>query len=261
MARRAWPWIALLGQAAGAATGCEGTEVGNPVEQTPLTLLARSSDEGRVQLGAEPGGDAGSATAVGIDALWVVLGDLRFVMDEDCASDRDTRITVRGPIVADLSAGPTELDALLADGAYCRVRVPLARAQADDLADDRAPDALDGQSVLLEGRRPDGTAFSILSRIKRELELRTRGEPFTLERASRAMILSLDVAAWLDGVDLDGAVPDASGTVVIDEAHDRARLAAFEDNLAASLRLYRDLDEDGTLDDRELSQELAGSAP
>ena len=256
MARWRTRWRRWLAASATVAAGCTGTEVGNPVEETPLALLARSSDAAVVSRGNGDAGDSGAPSGATLDALWVVLGDLRFVTDADCASDRDTRITVRGPVVAELSSGPEELHAVLANGPYCRVRVPLDRLNPA-LVDAGTPEALDGHSVLFEGRRADGTPFRILSRDKRELELRTRSEPFTLERTERAMILSFDVAAWLDGVDLDGAAPNASGEVVIDETVDRTRLAAFEENLGTSLRLYRDLDEDGDLDPGELAEELA----
>jgi len=243
--------VAALATCVVVGAGCAGTEVGNPVEESQLALTARSSDPD-VRLGESDAGAAGTT----IDDIWVVLGDLRFVEDDDCSSDRDTRVTVRGPIVAEISQGTELLTALLADSQYCRVRVPLDRATS---LDGDVPAELDGHSLLLTGHRADGVPFRIRSRDKRELELRSRGAPFGLGEGSRSMIMAFDAGAWLHGIDLASAVPNAQGEVLIDQGSERALLATFEANLADSLALFRDVDADGALDASDLEVELATS--
>jgi hypothetical protein len=199
-----------------------------------------------------------------VERAIVIVGDVRFVLDDDCGNDADTRITMPGPTLVTLTDGPSPYQVALQDGAYCRIRLPLVRAGVGmgtfgDDAGGATPSLLEGHSVLVTGRRSDGAPFTVRSRSRSELSVRSRDEPFVLGEAGRALILAFDAGIWWDGVDLDGAVPDASGAVTIDDATDRASVSAFEANLSRSLGLFRDGDEDGTLDTAELEDELAAA--
>lgn len=243
---RAWPLamaLAMLG-------ACAGTEVGNPAtDAEPLTiaLSARSSDPG---VAFEDASDV----AVVVDELWVTLGDLRFVLDDDCASDRDSRFTLPGPTVAELSHSLERLEADLPDADYCRLRVSLERASADD---PDVPEQLVGYSALLRGHRSDGVGFLIRTRDKPDLVLRSMDEPFRLHGDDSPLVLGFDAAAWLNDIDLSGLEPDGAGEIVIDPDHETTLLRLFETNLRASLGLYRDLDRNGAIDDREADTPLA----
>ena len=136
------------------------------------------------------------------------------------------------------------------------MRVPLEPVRE---LGDGVPAELEGHSVLLLGERADGTPLQIRSRMRRELELRSKDEPFQLAGTMRAMILAFDAAVWLRGVDLEGAVPNAEGEIIVDDMHERALLDAFEANLDVSLKLFRDLDADAALDAHDLAAELAAS--
>lgn len=244
-----------------AATGCEGTEVGNPVEQLELALTARSSAENVTLEGpaeaADSGADAGSSagTAVlAVDTMWVSLGGVRFSLDDDCSSDRDTRATVAGPVVAELTEAPTVLSAELPDADYCGLRVSLERATDEDPL---TPDELVGYSVMLEGRRGDGVRFRIRSRDKTDLVLRSKGEPFRLEGNESPMFLAFDAAAWLEGVDVDSATVNDEGAIAIVPSQNAELLRVFQTNLRRSLSLFKDADENGELDGDEMDDPLA----
>lgn len=249
--------LALLLAVAGA--GCEGTEVGNPdVEPVQLSLTAHSSSAD-VAFAAdaeddEDGGSDGPAGTAGVtvERMWVSLGAVRFVLDDACGRDPDSRTTVPGPIVADLAGEPTALTAKLPDADYCSVRASLERAGAGD----DVPAELVGYSALLAGVRADGVPFQIRSRSKPDFVLRSRGEPFRLASDAKPVFLAFDAGAWLNGVDLAAAEPDAAGKVLVELPGD-PRLRTFESNMRSSLSLFKDADKNGALDRGEAGAPLA----
>lgn len=245
--------FALASAVVAAAASCTGTEVGNPVaEPVSVSLTARSSSQD-VALAWDGHQDAGSASIV-IDELWVSLGDARFVIDEDCSAKRDTRIVIDGPFVTDLAEGPAALAQRLPEGNYCSVRVSLERAAAGDAG---FPTELTGHSVLLHGQRSDGTPVVIRSRDKPDFVLRGRSEAFRVEDAHNALFLAFDAAAWLEGVGIESATPNAAGEILIEPGSDDARLRTFETNLKRSLALFKDGDRDGALEASEADEPLA----
>jgi hypothetical protein len=236
-----------------ASASCTGTEVGNPVaEPVSVSLTARSSS-GDVALAFEGDDDAGTGSMV-IEELWVSLGDARFVIDDDCSAQRDNRVVLDGPFIADLAEGPSALAERLPQGSYCSVRVSLERAPASDAG---VPDALAGHSVLLRGHRADGVPVVIRSRDMPDFVLRGRGQAFRIEDAQNALFLAFDAAAWLEGVELDMATPNAGGQIVIEPGFEDARLRAFEANIKRSLALFKDGNRDGALAPSEASDPLA----
>lgn len=235
---------------------CTGTEVGNPVaEPVSVSLTARSS-VGAVALVREGDEDTGGST-ITIDQVWVSLGDARFVIDDDC-SGQMARAVVDGPFLADLAKGPAMLSARVPQGEYCSVRVSLERAAA---ADAGAPNALAGHSVLLHGHRADGTPVVIRSRDKPDFVLRGRTETFRIEDAQQALFLAFDAAAWLEGVGIETATPNAQGEIVIEPGTEDARLRTFETNVKRSLSLFKDGNADGTLAPSETTEPIAAPTP
>jgi hypothetical protein len=226
---------------------CTATETGNPVGEQRLALTARSTDQG-VALG----NDAASGR-VRVDEAWVVLGDIRFVQSARCDSGPEQQAEIPGPRIVDLVAHPLPIEFAADATSYCRVRVPLDRAEGDE----GAPAALDDHAILIRGERADGTPFELRSRQKREADIRARGEPFTLADGGDALILAFDVGRWLSGVDLDGADTDSDGVIRIDEDHERDRLDVFEENVEAAMELFRDGNGNGRLDDGEPDSPLA----
>jgi hypothetical protein len=242
-----------------ASAGCEGTEVGNPnVEPVQLSLTAHSSSDGvTFAADADDDEDAGSdgpagTAGVTVERMWVSLGAVRFVLDDACGRDPDTRTTVPGPIVADLASEPTALSAKLPDADYCSVRVSLERAAAGD----DVPAELVGYSAVISGVRADGVPFLIRTRSKPDFVLRTRGEPFRLASDASPVFLAFDAGAWLAGVDLAASAPDADGRVLV-ETPGEPLLRTFETNVRSSLSLFKDADKNGALDRDEVATPLA----
>jgi hypothetical protein len=222
-----------------AVAGCSASETGNPLSGRTLTLRARSSDP---VVGIGAGADA----ALRVEAAWVVLDDIRFESAAQCDSGETREADIEGPIIVDLVQRPEPLALALQDTAYCRVRVPLDRAER---VPSGAPQELQDASIVVMGRRADGARFSIRTRREREAELRSDAAPFEIDDATAALILAFDVGQWLAGVDVEGAEPDEAGVVRIDDDNEDDRLERFEENVEAALELFHDRDEDGALDD------------
>ena len=230
--------------------GCTATETGNPVAEVQLSLTAGSST---TEVGL---GDAAGAQ-LQIEQAWVVLGDVRFVPSADCDAGGETRVEVPGPNAVDLIAAPTAFSFAVEDRDYCRVRVPLERAEEPPSG---APSELEDHSVVLLGSLRDGTPVLVRSRDKREADVRSRGMPFRLGDVEQDLLLVFDLGGWLEGVDLEGAELQEDGRLVVDDDSNRELLDAFEDNLRQSLELLRDLDRDGQVDDEERAERLASGA-
>jgi hypothetical protein len=106
-----------------------------------------------------------------------------------------------------------------------------------------APSELADHGIVVRGRLDDGTRFLIAHPEQDELELASSDDVF---EADQDLLLSFDVARWLDGIAIAGATRESDGSVRIDEDHNRALLDAFEANVECSLELYRDADGDGS---------------
>jgi hypothetical protein len=229
------------------ATACTVTETGNPPFAGQMALTADTSDPDVVGLGG------GTGAAI-VEEAWVGIGDIRFVRAVVCDAPGETEVDVPGPVIAELVAEPAVVSVELAGDDYCRVRVPLDRVGA--LPSGAPPDLVD-RSVVLLGRRSDGTPFRIASRIERESDVRSRGAPFELSEGLRAVVLAFDLALWLEDVDLGTATVDADGTIRVDDDTNRDLLDAFEASAERALRLFRDTDQDGVLDPEDRTELLA----
>jgi hypothetical protein len=216
-----------------ASAACTGTDTGNPYPQR-LTVSAHSSDTGAFAVRIPDGGGV-------VAEAWLSLDPLGLIADGDAACD--TGIAGGdGPIdlgVADHGAGDTTLDITLTAGDYCAMTLPFTLAAAPLPAG--APAELDGASITLTGTTAAGTDFVIASDLTAEITLTGPGA-LAFDEDLGPLFLGFDVAAWLAGVDIDGAGADP---VLIDPAINADLLADFEANLAAGVELYRDLDGDG----------------
>lgn len=235
----------------GALSACTATETGNPVTSTEMALTSHTSDP--AVAGFDPAPDS-----VVIDALWLGLGDLRFVLNDVCDDIGDTRIDLPGPHIEELAAGPAALPMFdLDEGAYCRVRVPLERVRLPLPAG--APPELEDHSVLVSGVSAAGTPFVLRSRITPEADVRSRGAPFAIDDARRSLVLSFDVAVWFADVDLDAGAVGVDGVLRIDDGENTDLLDAVETKLEEALELYDDVNGDGDRDDGDLR--LADALP
>ena len=246
-ARRQHLWLAAaLPLAAAACVG--GSETGNPVLQTPIALSLHSSEP---ELVAVSRGAQGSV----IDEAWVAFGQARFLGESECARFGDLDVVGDTLLVADLAEPGAVLSLPTQRGEHCGLLLPLEMDTAE--LPEGAPDELHEHSVLLRGERTDGTPFMLGYPEHDELELAM--EDGALDPAAQPLLLSFDVATWLRDVDLDAATLEDDGSIQIDADHNRALLDRFELNLACSLDLFADEDDDARLGQDE--PRLARCAP
>lgn len=227
---------------------CTATETGNPVAEQHMQLTARSSDDAitlRMQSGE-------SSTYV--KQAWIVVGDVRFVQEKSCDTP-PKEADIPGPVTIELVWKPKALDFAVEDTAYCRVVFPLRRAKAPLGA---APPELEDHSIFIKGIRADMTPFEIRSRITSEADIRApKNKPFRVKDAASALIIGFDLGLWLKDIDLDALEPNADGLILIDEDHEQDSLALFDDRVNQAMELFRDKDDDGTLDASEEKVPLA----
>jgi hypothetical protein len=229
--------LAMATAAAIGGTGCAGTETGNPF-QVELRADAHSSDPAAVAVGA--GG------AVVVDQAWLALDPMVWFPSFDCVG------TIAGESAdfgtADHAAAGAVLEEFeLSETTYCRALLPFVPAAAP--LPDGAPADLEGSSVVITGEVvASGTPFRLVSRLERTVDIRKVGQGFELDADRPGLFLGFDVATWFAGVDLASAELDGDGVAVIDETTNAELLSAFESDLAAGVELYRDLDQDGSVD-------------
>lgn len=220
-------------------SACFGTETGNPPLTAELTVDAHSSDPARVAI------DVDASEAV-VEEAWVVVGDVAFVGDDGCDAPAEVMPQLVGLGARD-HAGPeparTSFETTARD--FCSVAVELELAETLPAG---APPELDGASVVLRGRRGDGTPFTLVSAAPTTIDVRSLGDRFRIDETRDGLFLGFDVAAWLDGVDLSTGTPAMDGRVHVNATEHPELLAAFEANLSRGVELYRDDDLDGVPD-------------
>jgi hypothetical protein len=220
------------------AAGCAGgTETGNPPIRASLSYAAYSTDPSvRIREPAE------TAT---VASVWLTLADVGFTPGAGCIGNAAPVFRAPGIGVGDHASGAAVTTTFtLEPGAYCGVVLPLSLAGA--LPAD-APATLLGASVLVTGTLADATPFEIQSRSTRGFSLHPDAGSFVLEAEQADTLLGFDVSAWLAGIDWASAESGADGIVISTERNPEL-LARFEANLPLGVRLFRDRDGDGRLD-------------
>jgi hypothetical protein len=223
---------------AAVAAGCAGgTETGNPPIRARLSYAAYSSDPSvRIR---EP------AEAATVASVWLTLADVGFTPGSGCAGNAVPAFHAPGIGVGDHATGaPVTTAFTLEPGAYCAVTLPLALAVA--LPAD-APATLLGASVLVTGTLAGATPFTIQSQAAPAFSLRPAAGSFVIEPEQAHTLIGFDVSAWIDGIDWTSAESGADG-VVISAERNPALLTRFEANLASGVRLFRDREGDGHMD-------------
>lgn len=206
------------------------TETGNPELEAELSVRASASDPAVAQLAR--------TSAWRVDEAWVGLDEPRFVTAESCDTPDEVETDLPAPGDVDLVATtPTVVTGRLPADRFCRVRLRLAPADGGGV--------LGEDSVFLGGTLPDGRPFEVRSRLEREIDLRSRGEPFELSSASGRFVLAFDVSRWLADVEAAPIEADPDGVVRIDEDHDSDAIDVFVEALEHSLELFDDVDGDG----------------
>lgn len=228
--------------------GCAGTETGNPPVDGTLGYDAYSSQPTQVALRS-----AEDDAPVVVDAAWLVLGDVRFDRPEHCGQHGSAHVDVPGLGAGDhagTQAPATQVE--FTSGRYCAVRVAL---QLPKQAPAGAPAELAGHSILITGRA-EGRAFRVASALATPWML-SASDPagFELDDALSGVLLGFDVNAWLADVRWADVPLDGSGTRIVDAERAPELSAAFDAHVVQGVKLFRDRDGDGLLDDER--EELA----
>ena len=220
--------------------GCAGgSETGNPALPIELALGTYSSDPEAI------GFSSGTAGTV-IDEAWVSFGELAFLRGDECALLDGYDTPVPTLLVQDL-AQPVELTVEVEDGTYCGVVVPLQRITPE--LPDGAPPELADHSVVLKGRREDGTPFVLMHPERDELELLPIDGELPVGGEDR-LLLFFDVAFWMNGVDLESAEVGDDGVIHIDGTTNVDLWSRFENvNLECSMEMFADANDDAMIDD------------
>lgn len=219
--------------------GCtSGTETGNPLT-AELSVSAHTTDPAIATLG----------TGVGIvvDAVWASLGDVTFFPAGACTDVGASEIVIP-PTAGELVSGIGATSFTPERSSYCRVEVPFHPGAP---IPEGAPAELDGNTIVVSGTRADGTAFRIVTGMILRAEIRGPMDQFGVDETRRQLVVALDVATWLSGIDFTTLVAEADGTILIDAAHNTDALTVFETNALRSADLYHDANGNGHVDSGE----------
>jgi hypothetical protein len=190
-----------------------------------------------------------------IDAVWIGLQDARLRSVTACKS-ADGRATVTGSVTMELvKRHATTTETKLEVARYCALDVQLRRTKGRAA---HAPSELKGASIVVVGRRSDGVSFTIRSRFENALTLRAADlEGFAIPEAGARWIAGVDIARWLQNIDLLDATTDPRGRVVIDDRSNPELLTRFNANLEHGIALFEDRNGDTNLNAEERAHPIA----
>lgn len=231
-----------------------GTDVGNGV----VISLDMTGYEAPPAAGAKA---IQLSSGVMVDELWVVTSRFRFHQGSDCSVD-ENEVDVLGPLVADLAGrgfvgGPRDINRK--SGSYCRLKLEFAPIQAKDIPAGAPMDLADA-SILMRGRRSDGTPFVVRSRLGGELKLDPKSATFDIPQGQESLIIGFEIGAMTKALALDTL---KGNPILVDDANNKAALQDFEAAVKAAGGLYRDGNDDGALEpaERASGQEIASGSP
>ncbi|HET9598209.1 MAG TPA: hypothetical protein VFP65_21660 [Anaeromyxobacteraceae bacterium] len=181
-----------------------------------------------------------------VDRFRLVLRNVRLQSDPTDAGEptADVRVVVPGPILVDLSG------AQLAPGALTRIMsgygigakgfyeldLDLSPVTDADAAAHPELAPLLGKTFVIEGRRPDGSAFTFASSLQQTL---LRPSVYRMGMNHNNLDVNLDTDLWLIG---PGGAPADPGS------DDPGTRAVIEENVAGSIDAYDDSNVDGEPD-------------
>lgn len=263
----------MLGLAALVLSGCVATDVGNPDDGefgTTFDFVGYDDDSSAtMETNANPNSNpmvTGLTLNSGIEIDRVVFGFNRFKLRDAQNCEGDNEIDVEMFVVSELLEGTDypELPRIVRDvNQFCRFELQIKTITANDQPDG-APDDILGRAMFIEGRYADGTPFTIETREDDQLRLAPSSDDFfELPDEESRLFLAFDMNSWFDGLDLnqfrmeEGEMELEDDPVFIDKDLDEDWTKAFRENVSDSARLFRDLDDDGTLDPAERENSLA----
>src|SRR5579871_4215247 len=193
--------VAPIGLVLG-AVGCEGgTETGNPPFLAKLSYAAYSSRPETVAIDA-------AGVPFDVSALWVTIGDLRFVVSGTCGTPHPDARSAPGLGTDNRAvAAPKTANFAMYEGNYCEVDVPFEAAPASLPAS--APAELAGNALMIEGVLANGTTISILGDAP-SIVLAPSAAGFAMHDSEPNVLVAFDVARWFEGIDFSGAMEQGS---------------------------------------------------
>jgi len=181
-----------------------------------------------------------------IDRFRLVLRNVRLQSDPTVAGEAtaDVRVVIPGPLLVDLSGASLAPGALtpvmsgygIGAKSFYEVDLDLAPVTDADVAAHPELAPLLGQTFVIEGRRPDGTAFSFSSPLRQTL---LRPSVYRMGLNHNNLDVNLDTDLWFIGP--GGAAADPG-------SDDPGTRTVIEENVAGSIDAYDDSNVDGDPD-------------
>lgn len=233
-------------------SGCVGTDVGNPQE------------EGTAEVEIDVKGYDGSApnaltlpSGLRIDSAWISMSQFEFRRAEECSAPGDV---FEQPILVDVISNETVTERPMFTtpaGDYCRLDAGFIPWSGTVPAG--APAGIQGNSVVIEGARSDGTEFVVRSDMDMSLQMNAADASFALEDGPEKLIIGFAVDEWFNETTLD-AIDSGGNTIEISPNSNPAVYGQFNAALRRSSRLFRDENADNALDMAERTEALARGA-
>ena len=223
-----------------ATAGCFGTETGNP-SLALVSIDTHSSDPASVSVREATG-------QLVIDEAWIGFGAFALVPEGGCPGGGNAVASAVLGAGDHAEPGALSFDIELSDAAsFCGLVAPFAPPAGALPAG--APPELAGRALVLLGHLADGTPVRITSAFEGDVIVRDAGgAAFALDEDAPGLLVGLDVARWLSGVDLSGAAREADGSIVLDDTRNTALRDALDARVPEGVELYRDEGADGVLD-------------
>jgi hypothetical protein len=231
---------AIVAAILGLATACTGTETGNPSLRGQMGFAGKSSMALQVGL-------PGDGAPVEVVALHAYVASVNFVSADDCETGAEGVVELVGVGPVDLllpEDNVRELD--VRQDAYCAADLVLSAAPIEGVPADLA-----GRSLVLRGRRADGTPFVWSTAAGISVNLPVLDALFLIDAEHADHVLTLDVARMLSPMALDSAVVGGDGVAHLDAPENAMIGAMLNNSVGPATTLHRDPDGDGRHDDGE----------
>jgi hypothetical protein len=213
---------------------CVGTETGNPsvTRHVTIALVLHSTDSSVAQLCKSECKDGGSFN---IQAAWLTTDLIELL---GCVGQDGSELS---PIAWDLLHPQSHgIDTQIPEFCGFHLWTRLADASIGAI-----PTGLDGAALWVSGTRTDGTSVELRSTTALNFSHQDLSQPLKEVR----LVLSLDAAAWLSGVDVNALTPDTDGIVHISPASNTGLLQQVEQQTGNDAVLRPELTDDGITDD------------
>jgi hypothetical protein len=185
---------------------------------------------------------------VDVTGAWLVLEE--FELRPVGACDVDGQQLIVAPVLVDLFSAtmPPELTGITPDPAgYCRIEF---KWDGFETAPAGAPANLTNHSILVQGTTGDGTPFVIRTRRDDDLRIQTAGAGLVVDDALARLFIGFDMSVALAGIDFASAV-ETGGVIFVDHDSNTTLREVFDNNIVSATKLFRDSDDDGSLDSDE----------